>query len=139
MADSNINTALEVGIFLVSFGGAVLGLSKWISSIRDNLNKDLGDHKREVAQDLDKVKNSIESTNHGMSGLDRTLSTIPEILRQEIGEQGHAIRSKIHEMELWTRDNFVSNKTFENVLTNFRDVFNRIEGKLDRSLKKDDD
>lgn len=46
----------------------------------------------------------------------------------QFGETVSAIRSKISDMELWNRDNFVNNRTFETVVSDIR----RLEDKIDR-------
>ena len=38
--------------------------------------------------------------------------TQSEKLRKEMGELGHALRAKIHEVELWSRDNFIRRDSF---------------------------
>lgn len=76
-------------------------------------------------------------------------------VRKEIGEVGHAVRSKIGEVELWSRDHYVRRDSFQLVVTSIennskgmRDDLKdalatimahviRIEGKVDRDREFD--
>ena len=46
----------------------------------------------------------------------------------KFGEAMSAIRQKISDMELWNRDNFVNQRTFEAIVSDLR----RLEDKIDR-------
>ena len=50
----------------------------------------------------------------------------------QFGETVSAIRQKMTDMELWNRDNFVSQRAFDSIVTDIRDAWKRFEDKIDR-------
>lgn len=64
-------------------------------------------------------------------------------MRKSFGDTGSAIRQKINEVELWTRDHFVPNNHFDQIIkmhdkqndmlvAKFDSGMQRLEGKIDR-------
>lgn len=51
-------------------------------------------------------------------------------LESRFGETVTAIRSKVMEIELWNRDNFVSKATFQLFVSDFRRSFERLEDNI---------
>lgn len=82
----------------------------------------------------------VEDMRHDMAELERETLGRFEVLRQETGEQGHALRTKIHEVETWSRDNFVRNENFEAAvirLTNsIEKIGDKLEAKIDRAVER---
>lgn len=62
--------------------------------------------------------------------------------RRDTGEMGLALRTKIHEVETWARDNFVRGGTFNKVTSELSsqigELGKRIEGRLERMEDKID-
>lgn len=54
------------------------------------------------------------------------------------GEAVAAVRTKVNEVELWTRDNLVSKHTFNIVIGEFRDASRRLEDKVELRFDKVD-
>lgn len=54
-----------------------------------------------------------------------------ETMRRETGETAAALRTKIHEIETWARDEFVRKNSFENALSRIEKSVDRLSEKLD--------
>lgn len=52
------------------------------------------------------------------------------------GESLSAIRNKMVDMEIWNRDHLVGKDTFYLVIGEIKDIFKRIEDKLDRRMDR---
>jgi hypothetical protein len=65
-----------------------------------------------------------------------------ETMRYETGEVGAALRQKIHEVEVFSRDTFVNKPTFETVINRIENSIeklgDRLETKIDRALARRD-
>lgn len=89
---------------------------------------------------LSRVEASIrESMSDHREDMDKELGTV----RREFGEVATALRQKIHEVETWSRDEFVRKKSFDVVIDGLRGDLKsigdkiearllRMEGKIDR-------
>lgn len=60
--------------------------------------------------------------------LTQTIHVETDAAISQFGEAMSAIRQKISDMELWNRDNFVNQRTFEAIVSDIR----RLEDKIDR-------
>lgn len=71
---------------------------------------------------------------------DQQLNDRDARLHREIGETFHAQRTKIHEIEMWTRDTFVRKDSFEIVVgrleKSIEKMTDRLETKIDRLDEK---
>lgn len=83
---------------------------------------------RELTEKIDKAKLDIE----------RRLDEETDSTVQRFGETVTAIRTKMTDMELWNRDNFVDKSTFGTFQANLADFFKRFEDKIDRRFDKID-
>lgn len=73
----------------------------------------------------------IDNVQQDVAKLERAGNDRAETLRREFGETGSALRAKIHEVETWSRDNFVRNEQFDK-------LGDKIEAKIDRLERKID-
>lgn len=57
-----------------------------------------------------------------------------DTVRREVGEEGHAIRQKIYEIEMWGRDNYVPIENFNDstkrLETDLRELTSKVENRL---------
>lgn len=60
--------------------------------------------------------------------LEKRINVEADAAVNKFGEAMSAIRQKISDMELWNRDNFVNQRTFEAIVSDIR----RLEDKIDR-------
>jgi hypothetical protein len=107
----NVGTAVAVIVYIIRGTWHARGIE---TSIREYLNAHIENMKRDIAK--------IE--REGVQQID--------VLRREIGETGHALRTKMHEMETWNRDNFVRTEIFDKAV-------NRIEEAMEKGFDKVDD
>lgn len=112
VAEGTALAALALNI-LVATVGVTWGLGK----VRDTVSEQVAEHRRGFEEELD-------------------------TLRHETGETVHAIREKLREVELWTRDNLVGKETFNTVTDRisreFRDLGERLDKRLERMEGKID-
>jgi hypothetical protein len=96
---------------------ASIGLTWGIGKIRDAVRDEIEDYK-------DKVDNQIDT------------------LRLNAGEMGAALRTKISEVELFTRDTFVRHDSFNKILDSIasmlRSEVTRLDSRLNRMENKMD-
>lgn len=57
-------------------------------------------------------------------------------LRRELGETFHAQRTKIHEVEMWSRDTFVRKDSFELVVGRLESSIEKLGDRLENKLEK---
>lgn len=57
-------------------------------------------------------------------------------VRREFGETASAIRQKLHEMELWSRDHFVLRPSFDVALAQVTDAIQTMEEKIEVRLTR---
>lgn len=118
---SDYGVYLSLGTFaaiIFGTGGAVWKLARseketreWTEALVDNLRRDLNE-------------------------VDRMCVSRGDDIRKEAGELGHALRTKIHEVETWNRDTFVRTDSFEIVINQIRTSleknFDKLETKIDK-------
>lgn len=124
----------EYGIYisaatLLTIIGAVVKIMRYVAVVE----KDLREH---VAEEIEKVDAEIENVSRDVIKVGNDVVKRTETLQRETGEVGAALRTKIHELEVFTRDHFVSTKDFEAVVgrleRSFDGLGDRIEKRLDR-------
>ena len=82
----------------------------------------------ELREDFDA---QIDNLQRDIVKLDNKGNDRAETLRHEFGETGQALRTKMHEMETWNRDNFVRMELFDSAI-------NRIEKSMEKGFDKID-
>lgn len=121
MANDQGMTLWEVliasGMLMVNFIGAIVG-GTWA-----------------LARDRAKL---IAKMDEDKAALERQINDKTNEAMHNFGETVSAIRAKITEMELWNRDNFVSKGTFQTVVEQIRQSWQRFEDKIDKRLDRID-
>lgn len=89
---------------------------------------------------LSRVEKSVrDDTRRDISRLEREAVARGETYRQEFGETAAAIRQKIHDVEVFARDHFVSKDSFEAVINRFErtveKMTDRLETKFDKAVE----
>jgi hypothetical protein len=59
-----------------------------------------------------------------------------DVARRDFGETVSAIRSKVHEVETWARDEFVRKNSFENVIGRMEKSIESMSDKIDKRLER---
>ena len=81
-------------------------------------------------------------SNHELSDTERFAAVRQEVasrsdeLRHEFGETGAAIREKMHEMEMWGRDNNLQKGSFKIVTDEIKESIKTISTKLDNQTDR---
>lgn len=130
--ETDFGLYLNVGTLLALIGSVATGVWKFAQierSIRDaGVNGD-----QELREEMEA---KVENVARDILRVERDSVGRAEIMRQETGEVGAALRTKIHEIEVYTRDNFVSNRSFDAVINRIEAVMDklgdRLEAKIDR-------
>lgn len=96
---------------------AIVGLTWGLAQIRDAVKSEIEKHRAKFDEEID-------------------------TLRHEFGETVQAIRSKVTEVELWTRDNLVKKDSFslvtDRISREVRDLGERLDKRLERMEAKID-
>lgn len=96
---------------------AVVGLTWGLGKIRDTVRDAIDVHRKKIDEEID-------------------------TLRHEFGETVQAIRMKVTEVELWTRDNLVKKESFglvtDRISREVRDLGERLDKRLERMEGKID-
>lgn len=112
IAEGTALTALGLNVIV-----AVVGLTWGLAKIRDTVRDEIEVHRK---------------------GFDEEIDT----LRHEFGETVRAIREKVTEVELWTRDNLVKKDSFsvvtDRISREVRDLGERLDKRLERMEGKID-
>lgn len=110
-----------IAVASVSVVGALIGAVLWLNKREKAMNEHADAHFQNVQHDIHQLELTLaKSRSENVSGDD--------IIRREFGEVAHAIRAKVHDLELHVRDNFVSKPTFEAAV-------NRIERSVETGIK----
>lgn len=110
-------------------GGAVWKVSR--------VEKELGERMDEQVDELREEMNAqIDNVQRDHKNLEKDSIGRAETLRHESGETGHAIRQKIHEVEMFVRDRFVSKESFELVVGRIEKSIERMGDKLEERIEK---
>jgi hypothetical protein len=89
---------------------------------------------------LSRIEKSMrDDMRKDVSRLEREAVVRGEGYRQDFGETAAAIRQKIHDVEVFSRDHFVSKDTFETVIGRFErtveKMTDRLEMKFDKAIE----
>ena len=78
----------------------------------------------------------IENIRRDMTNNERENLGRLEVLQKETGEMGHALRTKVHEVETWSRDNFVRKESFEMVINRIEKSIDKMSDKIESKIDK---
>lgn len=84
----------------------------------------------------EKISSETESLNARLSAIERDQLEEIGVVRHETGEGLAAVRTKIHEIETWSRDQFVRKDSFELVVGRLEKGIDALGDKIERHLDK---
>lgn len=118
----------DVGVYIGigTFAMAVVGYAI-------KLTWQVGRIEQEVRDDMDA---QIDNVQRDIKTMERDSLARAETLRHETGEMGSAIRQKIHDVEMFTRDTFVRKDTFEAVMTRIEKSIDKLGDRLEEKIDK---
>lgn len=128
MTNAQFYSILSVFAMLV---GCVVSVVLYLVKKENDLKKEL-DSKLEIQDAV------IEDMRRVVTGVERELSISVVSVRQEVGEVGAAIRTKMHEIEVFVRDTFISKTSFEAVLGRLERTVERGQENVDKKIDKID-
>ncbi len=113
---------LQVGMFLLTIFGTAI-LTTWrvgrALDARDSVSISLiNAHEQKDAERFASVHGDIETVRH------------------DFGETGAALRQRMHEMEMWGRDNNLSKRTFEIVTGEIKESIKTVSEKVDNVISR---
>lgn len=117
----------EYGLYLNI--GTIVALVGGVASIVWKLSR----VEKEIRDDMDA---QIDNLQRDVQGLTRDSLGRTETLRHETGEMGSAIRQKIHDVEMFTRDTFVRKDTFEAVMNRIEKSIEKLGDRLEEKIDK---
>lgn len=101
---------------------AVAGCVRYLSHIEKGLGESMDAHIENVERKIDlKERESLGRA---------------ETLRHETGEMGLALRQKIHDVEIETRDTFVRKDMFEQAMTRIEKSIEKAVDKIEEKIDK---
>lgn len=113
-------------IALATFGLAILAYAVKLTWQVSRIEQEQRDY---VDAQVENLQRDISEAK--ASSLDRA-----ETIRHETGEMGSALRQKIHEIEVWSRDSFVRKESFELVISRIEKSIEKMTDKLEDKLDK---
>lgn len=106
-------------------GGVVWKLTRVESGIREKIESE--------TKSLDE---KLARVHERLAGVERQQLEELAVLRREAGESIAAIRTKVHEIETWARDEFVRKGSFETVVSRMEKGIESLGEKIERRLDK---
>lgn len=86
---------------------------------------------------LSRIEKSLrDDMRKDVSRLEKEAVVRGESYRQEFGETAAAIRQKIHDVEVFSRDHFVSKDSFEAVVSRFERTVEKMTDRLETKFDK---
>lgn len=86
---------------------------------------------------LSRIEKSLrDDMRKDVSRLEREAVVRGESYRQEFGETAAAIRQKIHDVEVFSRDHFVNKDSFEAVVSRFERTVEKMTDRLETKFDK---
>lgn len=122
----------QIGLYIAIVGLAltVVGTAVKLTWNARSLDKEIRDDLREYMDaQIDNLQRDVKTVENG--SLERA-----EMLGRETGEMGAALRTKIHEIEVYTRDTFVRKDSFEQVISRMEKSLEKMTDKLEEKLDK---
>jgi hypothetical protein len=87
----------------------------------------------EMRSDMDA---QVDNLQRDIARLDRDAIARGDTYRQEFGETASAIRQKLHDVEVFTRDHFVSKDSFELVVGRLEKSIEKLGDKIEDKLER---
>ncbi len=85
----------------------------------------------------------MEHTNANVENMERDMRAVQsdatrriETLTQQTGEMGTALRTKLHEIEVFTRDHFVTRDSFASTMDRFEKSLDTLGDRIEKRLDK---
>lgn len=141
LTPDQFNVLANVGT-IATVVAAVTGVILWIANrerdIKATLEKKIDDKFLHSDEKFEQIDAEFENIQRDVTKLEVLVLDQSNTIRREVGEQGHALRSKIHEFEVFSRDSFVSKASFQAVVDRIERAFDKNSDKIDVKIDKID-
>lgn len=125
----DLNTIASIASFILAAAAGIITVTWQISRIQISLKDELAQQSKERVAMINSLRDELEQRQ--------------DSLMRDIGETIAALRQKLHQTEIWSRDTFVRRETFISVLgenkTSLVELGERLEKRLDRLEEKLDE
>lgn len=125
---------LNIGTIAALLGAVASGVWK-ISRIEKEIRKDSSEEDKELREHMEA---QMENVLRDLRDLEHKSADRFETVRREMGEVGASIRQKIHEIEVFSRDEFATKKSLEGTVDRINQSIerlgDRLENKIDRAM-----
>jgi hypothetical protein len=78
----------------------------------------------------------IDNLQRDIAQIQATQADRAETMRHDAGEMGSALRTKIHEVEMFMRDKFVSKDSFEFVVSRLEKSMEKLGDKIEEKMER---
>lgn len=119
--------------------GAIVGLGGLFVTVIGftiRTTRAISEENSELRSDMDA---QVENLQRDVSRLEREAMARGDTYRQEFGETAAALRTKIHEIEVFSRDHFISKDTFVQTIGRIEKMFESFGDRLEKRFDKIDE
>ncbi len=121
-----------IGLLIVIITGAIK-LTSYVKDREQAMRVDMGKIELGLRAEMASHEDALSAD---LLQLERDTNAKVEDTRKAIGEQGHALRQHIQQIELWMRDNLVSKKSFEVVTERIEKSIGTLGTKFEEGMEK---
>lgn len=137
VADQDYGIYLNIGTFVALIGAVATAVLKFT-----RVEKAIIESGQAKDQELrEEMEAKFENVSRDIASIERGNTDRLETSRHETGEMGAALRQKIHDVEVFSRDRFVARETFDAAIMrierSIEKLGDRLEIKIDRLPTRD--
>ena len=116
--------------------GLLIRLTWQISRIEQKVRADAAKGDKELGESMDAQIDNLQRDiiRFHRSGMEKS-----DVIIREFGETASAIRQKLHDVEVFSRDHFISNDTFSATVGRIEKMFENFGDRLEKRFDKIDE
>ena len=113
---------IALGTLVFTVLSAIVGLTWGVGKITSQVQS-------QIHRDLERYKTSLTAK---VEALEESIAVKELAMERKSGELGNALRTKVSEVELYIRDNYVRSKDMDALMKLFTDRMDRLQNGVDR-------
>jgi hypothetical protein len=128
-----------IALFITIAGGGagvVWRLTRVETNIRETIAAKTKAIEDKIAEETRAIEAKITMLTAKVAAIEKQAVVDLDVARREIGEAVAAIRTKVHEIETWARDEFVRKNSFEIVIGRMEKSIETLGDKIDKRLER---
>lgn len=128
-----------IALFItITTGGAgvVWRLTRVEANIRQSIAAETRALEDRIVAETKALDEKIATLTAKLAAIEKQAVVDLDVTRREIGETVAAIRTKVHEIETWARDEFVRKNSFEAVITRMEKGLETLGERIDKRLER---